>query len=521
MNDNVKQHYNRRLDLILSRYITPKRYGEFAPVLKEIFQRRAYEYEFTEKEMKLQVSNFVDNVKKIEFASEDEDELEYDEGSYSHNSETIYINRDYLINLEKEGISRTEIVEELFETLTHEVYHAIVDIEDDTGLAHWDDVTEQYSGNALDEIFTEVSADRTSFSRTAEDAERYRSRTTGYSKITFAVNLLAAGLGVTEKKLLKSGIQNRHELMKLFTSRFPNENTAQFAKKELFDKFEASLDIVYNALYQSDDIAYEVNSQMMSSALTSLYANIYNLAILQTSYNMEEPTDEYISSVHYRFLKMERIMKDSLDDFKSGGYINDEQIQYVNYMTSILRSTMANKVLELKGITTPQVDPVLTVTSATQDMLYNGIVIREDFDNGKQWDNEEVINRIFSIYDKNVPRIQQYEDTLEMPTVMVEDLQFVDTDVTPVVTDEMTQENKTGIFDKIKTNISAFFIRLKNSRQAKLNPPQEASTDKSEYYASLATSFSKKYYVPQDKLRPMKEVSKDTKPRAQIDYEKE
>lgn len=544
MNDNVKKHYNKKLDMILSRYITPKRYGDFSSVVKEVFQRRAYEYEFTELEMLAQVANFVENVKKIEFVPEEL--MDGDEGAYVPNEEAIYLNQDYLIELEKNGMSSEEIGEEILETLTHEVYHGIADRGEDVGLSHYDYTTHTYSGNALDEIFTEVSADRTSKSRSYKEAEMYRAETTGYSDITFVVNLLAASLGTTEKELLKEGIQDREHLMKLFASRFKGVDNAKFAEFQMFNKLEASLDVVYNCMYNNEEVDEATNSQILSTALTSLYGSAYDMAIFQIRNSPQEITRETVSAVAYRFSKMEKIMQDSLNDFKNKDFINDEQIQYVNYMTSILRGTMAEQVLELQGIDCMQIDretAIRKVIAETQDMLYYNYIMQEDFDNGKKWDNEAPAQVLFSLYDKAVPyhKVEKAElgDTEPLPVVtdnmqfvdtdvtpiVTNDMQFVDTDVTPVITDDMQyvetdtmpivtgdmELEKKGIFSKIRESVTTFFTRLKNSRTAKLNPPrEERDFDNSQYYADLATAFSKKYTVRQDELRPMEDVVKES-----------
>lgn len=523
MNDNVKKHYNRKLDIILSRYITPKRYGDYYAVIKEVFQRRAYEYEFTESEIKAQVANFVDNVKTVALVPDSV--IEDDAGAYVPKDEAIYLNKDYLIELERSGKSPEEIGEEILETFTHEIYHAIVDRDDDVGLSHYDYTTHTYTGNALDEIFTEVSADRASISRTSKEAEMYRAETTGYSDITFVVNMLSAGLGTTEKEILKAGIQDRDHLRRLFYSKFDSVSNAQFAEFEMFDKLESSLDVVYNCIYNSEEVDPSTNSQVLSTALASLYGSAYNLAIFQISNNRQEVDQEYVSSVAYRFYKMEKIMQDSLSNFRDKECISDEQVEYINYMTHVLRGTMAHKVLELQGIDDPQIDmltAIKRVTAETHDMMYDSFIMREDFDNGKKWDNEAVSSVLYSIYDKAVPKEERVsQETLPLPEelqfinasatpVVTDDMRFVTTDVMPVITDDMKPEKK-GFFSKIRESALTFFTRLKNSRIAKLSPPrEEREDDKSQYYADLATSFSKKYAVKQDELRSMEDVLKDS-----------
>lgn len=54
------------LEKILKENINEKKYGDFSEILKEIFRRRAIEYEFSDEHMESEIKRFLKNVKKID-----------------------------------------------------------------------------------------------------------------------------------------------------------------------------------------------------------------------------------------------------------------------------------------------------------------------------------------------------------------------------------------------------------------------------------------------------------------------
>ena len=50
-----KIYFNEQLQKILDANIIYEKYGEFTPILSEIFQRRAYEFKFSNEHMKEEI----------------------------------------------------------------------------------------------------------------------------------------------------------------------------------------------------------------------------------------------------------------------------------------------------------------------------------------------------------------------------------------------------------------------------------------------------------------------------------
>lgn len=507
--DYEKKYYNASLDEVLSKYITDKRYGEFAPIVKDIFQRRAYEFDFSDKHIEDEVKNFVKKAKKIEFASDEEFEKDTTMGVYKSGQKKIQLNKTYF-SFKLRDYDNIDAGEMLYETLTHEVYHAISDRPNSMGVETYNYLKRSWEGAALNEVITEVSANRAAFSRTYKDSERGRSDTDGYSDITFVANLLAASIGVTEKEFLRAGLQNRKELMKVFNSKFPSNSIARTAKKEYFDKIEASLNMVYNLDYKKrdDDEPVEIRSQLRKSALTTLYKSAYELALFQISHDKSHDGISLADEASFRFLKMERIFVDSAKYFENKGYINraDADKMYDEVYGS--RQQMVNKVLSLTGKKSyKDLDQY-----AISNNAYGQYILQEDFDNRRAWNNRDVAERMVDVFEKSfdvyhtepIPIVEDSDRITEPVPVVDDQTEPMDTlDDTEEITEKISvleklNDTRKGLTDRFRQTVDIIITRFKNRNLAKLNQArEERMEDNSEYYASLV---SNKDYAKQSEI---------------------
>lgn len=566
---NEKKYYNTNLDLVLRKYITREKYGDFAIILQDIFQRRAYEFDFSEEHIADEVANFVNRVETVEFASKDDMIFERAMGVYIPGEKSIRLSQDYYLQDIK---SKTELEfgTKLFETLTHEVYHGIADRGEYNGLVY-SRVGETFSrGTALNEVFTETAANRACFPRGSKEAEQYRSDTDGYPDITFVSNLLAASVGLTEKEILRTGIQNRGKLMEAISSKFPKEKSFDEAYK-MIEKIEGSLDIIYNVRYsnkEKTETEKDLEAQLMGSSLVTLYETAFKLASYQIENDDKPINQETLADATYRYSKLEKIMQDSLTTFKNYNAIPFDYEQRILNSVEKSQNSLANrvagfdaivkqgyritnpkdlkittdlakkgmlqkkaKVLNKKyGIIVPE-GTSETVSSLTDDMEYEAYVMKEDFDNGEQWDNSDVavvIKRRFveEMERKGLirkPTEAELADTEELPVVKedinkTEELPVVDeldkTEEIPLVDED--KKNK-GLLGKLKDSINIIVTRFKNRNQQKLNLGQgniAREDDNSEYYASLATKtvekedpFSKYIVKPKAPALKLEEIN--------------
>lgn len=566
---NEKKYYNTNLDLVLRKYITREKYGDFAIILQDIFQRRAYEFDFSEEHIADEVANFVNRVETVEFASKDDMIFERAMGVYIPGEKSIRLSQDYYLQDIK---SKTELEfgTKLFETLTHEVYHGIADRGEYNGLVY-SRVGETFSrGTALNEVFTETAANRACFPRGSKEAEQYRSDTDGYPDITFVSNLLAASVGLTEKEILRTGIQNRGKLMEAISSKFPKEKSFDESYK-MIEKIEGSLDIIYNVRYsnkEKTETEKDLEAQLMGSSLVTLYETAFKLASYQIENDDKPINQETLADATYRYSKLEKIMQDSLTTFKNYNAIPFDYEQRILNSVEKSQNSLANRVAGFDAIVkqgyriTNQKDLKITtdlakkgmlqkkakvlnkkygiivpegtsetVSSLTDDMEYEAYVMKEDFDNGEQWDNSDVavvIKRRFveEMERKGLirkPTEAELADTEELPVVKedinkTEELPVVDeldkTEEIPLVDED--KKNK-GLLGKLKDSINIIVTRFKNRNQQKLNPGQgniAREDDNSEYYASLATKtvekedpFSKYIVKPKAPALKLEEIN--------------
>ncbi len=530
MNDNninEKNYYDENISGIIDEWITEERYGDLTPIIKDIIYRRAYEFGIKKNDVRVEVENFVRKVKTIEFVHKSEMLLsESCMGVYSPQLSTIRLNIDYFSKLE-EKVSQEEFGTKMYETLTHEMYHAFANKNGYSGLEYYSRKNKRWEGTALNEVFTETAANRASITRTPEDAEKYRSETDGYSELTFVTNFLAASLKCTEKEILSAGIQNRVELMKLFYSKFPKDKVSQF-KEDFFDPIEASLDILYNASYgQKKSMSkeeYQANMEIRASALKSLYRTTFKLASYQIANDETELSGDYSSHVAYRFSKMDKIMRDSLELFKKYQQITPEMEEQILSDTVVERDILATQVSQINDIVTqshrvknPSMMQELEnaarkgklsdyagyldkagiqlhncdshnirslISQMTDSVSVTGYIMQEDFDNGKQWNNSRVSSIIKKVFDQKMQEMIDREERDTEPIPVIEDTEPVpvldDTEPLPVVEE--------GIFAKLKKSVKNIINSFKNRNLKKLNDGnQEYYTDEN-YYAGLATN---------------------------------
>lgn len=350
-----KPYYNEAIEAELNKIITREKYKEFRILLIDIFHRRAYEFGFSDQEILAEARNFVKNVNTIEFATKEEMGGENNMGVYFSGKKAIKLNQDYYMNKEKKT-KTSDFSLALYSTLVHEVYHAINDYSDDCrflGLTYFDPV-KGWVGSALDEVFTETAANRASYGKKIEDADRFRSETNGYGDITFSTNLLAAALGVTEKDILKAGIQHRGKLEEIVKGQFfRNTDFENRAWNYYVGNFEQALDTIYNVNYKKDKATpkeQEMKKSLLISGLATLFDTTYRLANFQIGQELQDVSNEFAGSVDYRFRKIEKIMADTMNAYSARYNFSKEEIDAVYQAVNEARMGLGNRVVGLNLI---------------------------------------------------------------------------------------------------------------------------------------------------------------------------
>lgn len=522
-----KPYYNQAIEEELNQIIPRGKYKDFTVLLRDMFHRRAYEFGFSDQEILAEARNFAKNVDTIEFASKTDIDSETAMGVYNPNNHSIKLNQDYYMGKENNTNGKDFSVA-MYSTLVHEVYHAINDYSSDRkflGLSYYDAAQDTWVGSALNEVFTETAANRASYGKKIEDADRFRSETDGYGTITFSTNLLAAAIGVTEKDMLKAGIQHRGKLEELVGNQFEDPNFGNRANVYYLRNFEQALDAIYNVDYSKDKNPtpkqQEMKKSLLISGLATLFDTTYRLANFQISQDPQDLSFELAGSVDYRFRKIEKIMSDTMGQFASRYGFSQEEVDAIYQGVNESRMGLGNRVVglnmmtrESNKITNPyerfnqislakrgltfskenleilnntygmQMPHAIGYTGAldvTADMAYENHILKEDYDQGLVWDNESAGIVMRNIYREEMIKkgfrtresyIMQEMPTAEMPVVdpvkgvdpnKTEELETVD----PYKTEELetVDTDKTEelpIVDPKEENVG-FFKRIANS----------------------------------------------------------
>jgi len=472
---DYKDYRNEENLKLIRMKLKQKRYDpEWQDLLEDVFLRRVYELDQPIRDLKSDLDNFVSTIDTIRFAPREIFRKENTMGHCDYNNREICLNRGYFISMSMRGISAEKISETMYDTFAHEVGHAAGKNFFRHGL--YKNSNGEYEGVALDEVFVETTANRCSQNRTVEDIKRYRAETDGYGDITFVSNILAATYGKTEKEILKVGTRGRKELINLLMK----DSTDKDRATKSFDLIEDNLNLLYNAVYKEDGVKDE---NAVKSALSGIYEN----SIWELSKQLEDTKDIndiklFIADMVYRRSKIEKIMEDIIDENVKYGRISNRDAGNIYTDAEICRIDIAIKMTNIDNINRKRQDfapedfaHAITLAARgeidkysewykqnygidiskrvdleddiTDELEYAKYVIREDFDNGKQWDNSRVIN---IIYDKFYEESYNLEDTEELP--VIDDLE--DTEPLPTVDELEDTEELPVIYELNDTELT-------------------------------------------------------------------
>ena len=143
----LESYNNPALQIVMDKYITEEKYGDFKPLLEEILRRRSFEFGFSLDRMIEEIQRLVENLDSIDFMTEEEQNDNDSKdvlASYKGIEKRVLINPRYYNALTEYYNSNFEPVtakflagRDLYSVLTHEIYHAIAYHRDgDFGVIH-------------------------------------------------------------------------------------------------------------------------------------------------------------------------------------------------------------------------------------------------------------------------------------------------------------------------------------------------------------------------------------------------
>ncbi len=300
---------NRRLkkyfeDYVRELYIEKK----YRPIVVDILMRRADYFELSPEDIRQDVESLLDNLDKISIQKMPKGE-ENTYGIYYPDEREILISKKLLKGHD----------DELYQTITHEVYHALsMDENGEDRLGGYNTITGEYNSSLLEAIIEKASY-RAVFGNDKQENIYYNNSARGYADITFIIDALEATYGVSEKEFLKNAILGRKRLAKFLSTR--SGETPQSAYTFL-DAIESNYALLHRSLYPMPE--EKISAYQKESNIESALTGIYNLCEGKIAERIERFQAESYEDVvnlndelKYDHNKLSVIMRDKIQFFSN------------------------------------------------------------------------------------------------------------------------------------------------------------------------------------------------------------
>lgn len=220
------------------------RYGNqmFDYLVEEAFVRMQYVLDLSPEELMEDINNLNAALNHIGFVKTNERWM----GVQIPSRKEIQFNLDYFQNLIN-TLPPNEYCTKFMETVIHELLHAMqTDRNTGENRAQVYNRSVNNRGHAIYEICTEGIASKCTADRSYYEMEENKILVgDGYSQELFAIPLLAATFGVSEKTILKYGVRERNKLIQAC-----NKNIGDYQKtSDLLYRMENSLELIHSVYY--------------------------------------------------------------------------------------------------------------------------------------------------------------------------------------------------------------------------------------------------------------------------------
>lgn len=314
--------------------------NKYKPLLVDILMRRADTYELSPEDIRQDVVSLLYNLNEISIGNMPEG-YERASGIYIPDTKEILI---------AEGYSQTMPEDKLYQTLTHEVYHALS--KDENGfdrLGGYNGLTGQYNGSLLEAI-VEKSSYRAVFGNDRQSNVYFNNSADGYSDITFIIDALEATYGVSEKDLLKNAIMGRKRLAGFLAE---HSGETQHSAYRFLDELEISYSQLHHTLYpfEEEEQAPYQKLQNISRALSGIY-NLCENKMSERITNSKVQSYNDISNLNdnfkYSHNKLSAIMDDRINYFSTNYDSNIKDI--VEWYTRTNRENTLVKINDIENV---------------------------------------------------------------------------------------------------------------------------------------------------------------------------
>ena len=176
----------------------------YKPLLVDIIARRAYEYDLSPYQIRNDLRNLKRSLKEIKIDNMPKGH-ESALGVYRPARKSILLSKKMFTEGEPDYI-------EIYDTLTHEVYHALSRDKDGNDKLLSVNMFTGKKNKGLMEAVISKAANRTTLNQYYDNIF-YKRDSHGYDDTVFVVDLIAAAYGISEKEFLKSALKGKVNLI--------------------------------------------------------------------------------------------------------------------------------------------------------------------------------------------------------------------------------------------------------------------------------------------------------------------
>jgi len=392
-------------------------------MVEEALVRMQYVLDLTPEEFLEDLENLNSSLNKISFVNTNDSWM----GQYVPSTKEIQFNNGYFNDLFK-TLSSFEYSNKLFETVVHELLHTMQYDKNGHNRAEVYNKNVKNRGRAIYEICTEGIAVKCTYARSYSDMENNEIPVgDGYSQELFAIPLLAATFGVSEKTILKYGVRERYKLVEAC-----NKNIGNSPKTEDFiSRIEDKLELIHSIFYPDNNqkkfkkMSYEqkqIEAHKAYKELISICGEVLSERVqnLPTSYDKDS-----IVQLLYDYKKIMDTVKN--ENKKYGAYFGqitsqeefkmftlDPNYSYCKSAIEILKELGKAKNRHLM-ISSPEIinsiknkdfdicvryglhEPNdMTISSIYTAQGFLDDIAHEDYNDYYSWDNSTFINYIYN-----------------------------------------------------------------------------------------------------------------------------
>ena len=337
------------LETFLRSIIKEQQYHEFTDILIEIMLRRQSEFNLPYDRIIAEARNLVRSLPVIQVVPNSK--LSNPRWAAQSGPDGIKIGFDSYKYVLDGNPARAE---ELYETLTHEVYHSIaMHDRGGTGVANrW------FKSRGLNELINEAAANRAARNYSSDERRTGIRRTGGYSTLTKFSPMIARCFGLTEREFLAAGTSytGEYSLLNALTNGImtndPRRNEQLSRQsKNIIETMSNQVELLHNIevpMDNSQKIPDNRKPDYRTGALTGLVNSMIDMAIFRIENNINYPNDRMAEEYAYTYKSITGFVTEILNQYQREGLIQPRQADFIKRESYTRLYSLATRVIGVK-----------------------------------------------------------------------------------------------------------------------------------------------------------------------------